>query len=85
MAGLNVGVEGTRTWRAMEAAVGRVGEVDPAATVAVVDPGAARKSGAEGMRASLRGLGDGAAIPEIRGWVRDCFFLLRNKLRNAPR
>jgi hypothetical protein len=52
IAGLKVEVEGTRTgatWRAREAAVGLVG-----------DDGPARKRGAEGIRASLRGLGDWA-------------------------
>lgn len=55
IAGLKVEVEGTRTgatWRAREAAVGLVGD-DGAAPVAPP-----RKRGAEGMRASLRGLGD---------------------------
>lgn len=51
IAGLKVEVEGTRTtWRAREAAVGLVGD-DGAGVVP------ARKRGAEGMRASLRGLG----------------------------
>jgi hypothetical protein len=53
IAGLNVEVEGTRTWRAREAAVGLVGE-------------AGREF--EGMRASLRGLGVGAAESP---WIRD--------------
>jgi hypothetical protein len=50
IAGLKVEVEGTRTtWRAREAAVGLVGD-DGAGVVPV------RKRGADGMRASLRGL-----------------------------
>ncbi len=46
IAGLKVEVEGTRTWRASEAAVGFVGD-------------AARGRVFEGTRASLRGLGVG--------------------------
>ena len=44
--GLKVEVEGTRTWRASEAAVGLAGD-------------AGRERVFEGMRASLRGLGVG--------------------------
>lgn len=53
--GLKVEAEGTRTWRASEAAVGFVGD-------------AARKRVFEGMRASFRGLGVGTV--EAR-WSRD--------------
>jgi hypothetical protein len=60
IAGLNVEVEGTRVllaWRAREAAVGLVGEDGPA-----------RKRGAEGMRASLFGLGDWAVMRDFLTW-----------------
>lgn len=54
IAGLKVEVEGTRTtWRAREAAVGFVGDASAGAVPA-------RWRGAEGIRASLRGLGDWA-------------------------
>jgi hypothetical protein len=59
IAGLKVEVEGTRTtWRAREAAVGLVGDDDAGAVPA-------RMRGAEGMRASLRGLGDWAVTRDF--------------------